>query len=117
MLQFTHDDRVIEVDLEKLPLHEGLALQKATGRRLPEFLEAVKGFDMEALAALGWMLVKFRCGKPDTTFEDVCEGRVPVSIADFVDTEAEARNAAAEAAAGGNGQAPPRGRAREKTRT
>lgn len=119
MLEFTHEGQKIEVDLERLPLHEGLALQKATALRLPEFLQAVKGFDMEALAALGWMLVKFRCGKSDVTYADVCEGRVPVSIADFVDTEAEARKAAAAAAeaAEGNGQAPGRGRAKEKTRT
>ncbi|MGW0805946.1 hypothetical protein [Nonomuraea sp. NPDC002799] len=115
MLQFTHDGQTIEVDLEKLPLHEGLALQKATGMRLPEFLEAVKSFDMEALAALGWMLVKHRCGKADVTFEDVCEGRVAVTIADFVDTEAEARQAAADAE--GNGESPPRKRGGVKTRT
>jgi hypothetical protein len=88
MLRFTHGDQTIEVDLEKLPLHEGLALQKATGRKLPAFLEAVQAVDMEALAALGWVLVKFRMGKPDTTFEDVCEGRVQVNISDFEDTKA-----------------------------
>jgi hypothetical protein len=110
MLQFTHDGQTIDVDLDSLPLHEGLALQKATGRRLPELMEAIKAADMEALAALGWMLVKFRIGKSDVTFEDVCEGRVVVTTGDFVNPDAEA-------AAAGNGQAPRPGGGKAKTRT
>lgn len=108
MLQFTHDGQTIDVDLDSLPLHEGLALQKATGRRLPELMEAIKAADMEALAALGWMLVKFRVGKSDVTFEDVCEGRVVVTTADFVNPDAGAE---------GNGQVPRPGGGKAKTRT
>ncbi|MFI6296703.1 hypothetical protein ACIBEJ_34295 [Nonomuraea sp. NPDC050790] len=116
MLQFTHDGNTIDVDLDGLPLHEGLALQKATGHRMPDFLAAIQGADMEAFAALGWVLVKFRCGKPDVTFEDVCEGRVPIKLSDFDDPHARAQAEAQEAAAG-NGQGPARRGARAKTRT
>lgn len=109
MLHFTHDGQTVKVDLEKLPLHEGLALQKATGMRLKEFMTAMEAADMEAFAALGWVLVKYRCGKPDVTFEDVAEGRIAVTLADFDDPEARK-------AAEGNGQVPPRG-GKAKTHT
>jgi hypothetical protein len=109
MLKFTHDGQTIDVDLDALPLHEGLALQKATGRRLPEFLDAIRSADMEALAALGWMLVKFRIGKSDVTYEDVCEGRCVVTTGDFVNPDAKA--------AEGNGQVSRSGGAKAKTRT
>ncbi|YCK35180.1 hypothetical protein ACNF49_14155 [Actinomadura sp. ATCC 39365] len=112
MLQFTHDGQTIEVDLDGLPLHEGLALQKATGKRMAEFLDALKVADMEAFAALGWVLVKFRCGKSDVTFEDVCEGRVVVLASDFVNPEAST-----EAGTEGNGDRPKPAAGRAKTRT
>lgn len=98
MLKFTHDGQTIDVNLEKLPLHEGMALQKTLGKRMPEFVSAVQAGDMEALAALGWVLIKFRMNR-DVTFEDVAEGRVVITIADFDDPEAR------EAAS--NGEAPP----------
>jgi hypothetical protein len=87
MLRFTHAGESVEVDIEKLGLHEGLALQRATGHKMPAFLEAVKATDMQALCALGFVLLKFRMGKTDVTLEDVEEGRVPVSIADFDNAE------------------------------
>lgn len=108
MLQFTHEGQTIDVDLDKLPLHEGLALQKATGLRMPEFFKAIEAMDMEALAALGWVLVKFRIGKSDVTFEDVCEGRCVVNAADFANPDGEPE---------GNGQSPRAGAARAKTCT
>lgn len=122
MLQFTHDGHTVDVDLEGLPLHEGMALQKVTGKRMQEFLQAFKAVDMEAFAALGWVLVKFRCGKPEVEFEDVCQGRVLIKLSDFDDPEARAAVAAAAEAAeeskAGNGQGPSRPRgAKVKTRT
>ncbi len=88
LLRFTHHGQTIEVDMENLAVHEGLAIQRATGHKMTAFLKAVEAGDMEALAALGWVLIKFRMDKPDVTFDDVCEGRVPVRISDFTNTEA-----------------------------
>lgn len=109
MLQFTHDGTTIEVDTDKLPLHEGLAIQKATGFLMPEWGKAAKAGDMLALIALGWVLIKFRMGKADVTFEDVCEGKVVITTADFSDPEAQET-------AEGNGQSPPSRGGRAKTR-
>lgn len=120
MLEFTHDGKTVEVDLDGLPLHEGLALQQATGKRITEFAQAIQAADMEAFAALGWVLVKFRCGKPDVTFKDVCEGRVSIKLSDFDDPEARAAAKAAEEqeAKEGSGAGPShRGGAKAKTRT
>lgn len=108
MLQFTHDGQTIDVDMDALPLHEGLALQKATGKRMAEFFEAIKATDMEALAALGWVLVKFRIGKSEVTFEDVCTGKVVVNTSDFVNPDAGAE---------GNDQGLVSGARKAKTRT
>lgn len=100
MLTFTHDGQTIEVHLEKLPLHEGMALQDETGWRLPEFVSAVQAGDVKALAALGWVLIKFRMNQPDLAFDEIAKGRVVITVADFDDPEARK-------AANGNGEVPP----------
>jgi hypothetical protein len=79
-MQFTFEGKTVVVDLEKMPLHEGLALQKATGHRITAFLNAVREGDYECLSALAWVIIKFRFDRPDVTFDDVCEGRVVASL-------------------------------------
>jgi hypothetical protein len=89
LLQFTHDGTTIEVDVEKLAIHEGLAIQRATGLALERFLKALEGGDMACLAALGYVLLRFRMGMQDVTFDDVAEGRVPVLLSDFANLDAD----------------------------
>ncbi|MFD9943195.1 hypothetical protein ACFWYW_14620 [Nonomuraea sp. NPDC059023] len=80
----------IELELGKLPLHEALALQKATGWRPPELGEALQAQDMLAIAGLAWLILKFRMGK-DVTFDDICDGTYVVDLATFkIENEGEA---------------------------
>lgn len=88
MLRFTHDGETIDVEVEKLALHEAFAIQKATSHKLPAFLKAMEAGDAEAYIALGWMIIKYRMGRGDVTFDDVAEGKVSVLFTDFENTEA-----------------------------
>lgn len=82
-LRFSHGGETVEVDIEKLALHEGFALQKATGFNVMALVNKVQEGDFEALAALAWVILKFRMGHADVTLEDICEGRFPVSLGAF----------------------------------
>lgn len=88
-LKFSHGGQTVEVDIENLALHEGFALQKATGFKVMTLVNKVQEGDFEALAALAWVIIKFRMGYDDVTFDDICEGRVPVSLGAFEPVEAQ----------------------------
>ena len=81
-------DESTEMDLEHLPLHEGIMLQKATGWRMKELAQACKDGDLMAIAGLAWLALK-RMGK-DVTFDDITEGVYPIDLASIVvETEEE----------------------------
>lgn len=73
-------DEVVEFDIGRLGLHEALALQKATGFRPPELEQALAARDMVAVAGLAWLIVKFRMGHDEVTFDDICEGRYEIDL-------------------------------------
>ena len=73
----------VELDFGRMPLHEALALQKATGWRPPELGEALAQQDMMAIAGLAWLVVHFRMGKKDVSYDDICEGRYVVDLSEF----------------------------------
>lgn len=76
----------VEFDLAHLPLHEGIALQKATGWRIKQLGEAISDGDMLAIAALAWLALK-RMGK-DVEFKDIESGAYPIDLASIsVDAE------------------------------
>lgn len=68
----------VEFDLAHLPLHEGIALQKATGWRMKQLAEACADGDMLAIAALAWLALK-RMGK-DMPFSDIEDGTYPIDL-------------------------------------
>lgn len=77
-----------EFDLDRLPLHEGIALQKATGWRMKQLAEACGEGDLVAVAALVWLALR-RMGK-DVTFDDITTGAYPIDLASIViETEDE----------------------------
>lgn len=71
-----------EFDLERLPLHEGIALQKVTGWRMKQLAEACADGDLVAVAALVWLALK-RMGK-DLAFDDITSGAYPIDLASIV---------------------------------
>lgn len=78
----------VEFDLNHLPLHEGIALQKATGWRTKQLVEALQDGDLVAMAGLAWLALR-RMGK-DVTFADIESGAYPIDIGSIsVETEEE----------------------------
>ncbi|MCT9932453.1 hypothetical protein N5079_19820 [Planotetraspora sp. A-T 1434] len=71
-------DESAEFDLSRLALHEGIAIQDATGWRVTEVGDAMAKGDLKAVAALAWIALR-RMGK-DVTFADITEGRYPIDI-------------------------------------
>lgn len=71
-------DDAVEFDLNRMALHEGIAIQDATGWRVTELGDALQVGDLKALAALAWIALK-RMGK-DVTWSDIIEGRHPIDI-------------------------------------
>ncbi|MEU8270825.1 hypothetical protein AB0B89_27165 [Sphaerisporangium sp. NPDC049002] len=82
MAKITVAGESVDLELGSLPLHEALALQKATGMRPPQLGEALAQQDMLAIAALCWLILKYRMGK-DVTFDDICDGTYPVDLGSF----------------------------------
>ncbi|UBU10037.1 hypothetical protein [Nonomuraea gerenzanensis] len=77
-----------EFDLDHMPLHEGIALQKATGWRMKELGEACATGDLVAVAALVWLGLR-RMGK-DVSFADITDGVHPIDISTItIDMEEE----------------------------
>lgn len=74
-------DDSVEFDMNSLPLHEGIGLQKATGWRIKQLAEALQDGDMLAIAALAWLALK-RMGK-DVSFADIESGAYPLDLADI----------------------------------
>lgn len=83
MAKITFAGETVDMDLAALHLHEALALQKATGMRPPQLGEALAGQDMLAIAALIWLILKFRLGKPELTFDEVCDGTYDIDLSTF----------------------------------
>ncbi|WP_084963757.1 hypothetical protein [Thermoactinospora rubra] len=79
MQKITIGDESVELDIAHLPLHEGIALQRATGWRIKELGEACAAGDLVAIAALAWLALR-RMGK-DVTFADIESGAYPIDLA------------------------------------
>lgn len=78
----------VEFDMNHLPLHEAIALQKATGWRMQQLGVAMKEGDALAIAALAWLALN-RMGK-DISFADIESGAYPIDLASIsVDVEEE----------------------------
>nr|WP_062336196.1 hypothetical protein [Herbidospora sakaeratensis] len=90
MARITIGDQVAEVNLGRLPLHQGIALQKATKMRSNELGTAMQQGDLEAVAALAWLVLKFYMGHDDLTFDDVVEGRFVINMDAIKVEDAEA---------------------------
>jgi hypothetical protein len=77
----TIDGESAEIDVNKLGLHEAMALQKATGFRPKELGEKLAAGDAVAMGAFIWLWLRFRMGKVDVTWEDIESGAYPVDMA------------------------------------
>lgn len=82
MDKVTYQGQTYEVDLKRMPIHEGLAVQRKTGFRAIELGEKLKLGDWEAMAAYAWVFLKFKMGR-DVEYEDICDGTHPVDWQDF----------------------------------
>ncbi|MEV3980805.1 hypothetical protein [Nonomuraea sp. NPDC049758] len=82
MAKVTYQGETHEIDLARLPLHEGIAIQKATSFGAVGMGQALKEGDFIAMAAIAWLILHFRMGK-DITFDDICTGAHPVNMGDF----------------------------------
>ncbi|MFI7643744.1 hypothetical protein [Nonomuraea sp. NPDC049400] len=81
-------DDSVEFDLNHLLLHEGIALQKATGWRSKQLAEAIQDGDFVAIGALAWLALT-RMGK-DVSFADIESGAYPIDMASIsVEVEEE----------------------------
>lgn len=77
-----------DFDIDHLPLHEGIALQKATGWRMKELSEAAAAGDLVAIAAIAWLALK-RMGK-NVSFEDITDGTYPIDVSTIeIETDEE----------------------------
>ncbi|GAA5076705.1 hypothetical protein HNP84_007322 [Thermocatellispora tengchongensis] len=74
------DGKPAEIDLDRLALHEGLALQRTTGMRVPQMAEGLQAQDMEAMLALVWLIMKFRMGYDEVTLDEIAEGKYVVDL-------------------------------------
>lgn len=87
----TYKGEVYEVDLTRLPLHEGIAVQKATGFGAVALGEALKAGDFIAMAGYAWLVLHFKMGRTDISYDDICDGTYPVDFQnDFTFEVAEA---------------------------
>lgn len=84
----SYQGEVHEVDLQRLPLHEGIAVQKATGFGAVALGEALKQGDFIAMAGYAWLILKFRMGK-DIAYDDICTGKYPVDFQNDFEFAAE----------------------------
>jgi hypothetical protein len=76
----TYKGEVYEVDLTRLPLHEGIAIQKATGFGALALGDALKKGDFIAMAGYAWLVLHFKMGRKDITYDDICDGTYPVDF-------------------------------------
>lgn len=76
----TYKGEVYEVDLTRLPLHEGIAIQKATGFQAVALGEALKVGDFIAMAGYAWLILHFKMGRKDISYNDICDGTYPVDF-------------------------------------
>lgn len=87
MDKVTYNGKTVEVDLKRLPIHEGIALQRKTGFRAIELGEKLKVGDFEAMGAYAWYVLKFKMGQ-DVSYEDICDGTYDLAWTDFtIETE------------------------------
>ncbi|WP_219512718.1 hypothetical protein [Nonomuraea ceibae] len=78
----TYAGETMEIDLQRLPIHEGIALQRATGMGAVALGEGLKAGDFIAMAGFAWLILHFRMGK-DITYSDICDGTFPVDFREF----------------------------------
>lgn len=76
----TYKGEVYEVDLTRLPLHEGIAVQKHTGFGAVALGEALKQGDFIAMAGYAWLVLHFKMGRKDISYDDICDGTYPVDF-------------------------------------
>lgn len=77
------DGTVYDFDQDRLMLSEAMAVQVATGMKVPQWQKALGEMDAYALGALVWLLRR-RAGETDLRFEDV-----DFNLADLEDVSEE----------------------------
>lgn len=88
MAKVTYQGETHEIDLARLPLHEGIAIQKATGFGSVAIAAALTEGDFIAMAGLAWLILHFRMRK-EITFDDICTGAYVVDMTEFTFEEEE----------------------------
>lgn len=77
--RMTIEGETFETDPNKLALHEGIALQKATGMTAKDLEAGLVAGDFMAMAAYVWINLRFRL-KKDITWEQIESGEYPVDL-------------------------------------
>ncbi|MEV4159010.1 hypothetical protein [Nonomuraea dietziae] len=80
MARFHIDGEIYEVDANKLMMHEGIAVQRATGLNARALAAGLEEGDSIALAAYVWIIFKFRKGM-DVTWQQIESGEHPINLA------------------------------------
>lgn len=83
MAKVTYQGETHEIDLARLPIHEGIAIQKATGFGAVALGEALKQGDFIAMAGFAWLILHFRMGRKDISYSDICDGTYVIDFGEF----------------------------------
>ncbi|MBB2909326.1 hypothetical protein FHS43_000572 [Streptosporangium becharense] len=78
--RMTIQGETFETDPNRLALHEGIALQKATGLTAKDLEAGMQNGDFLALAAYVWINLKFRLGK-DVSWAQIETGEYEIDLA------------------------------------
>ncbi|WP_433382812.1 hypothetical protein [Streptosporangium sp. CA-115845] len=76
----TIEDETFETDPSKIALHEGIALQEATGLTAMDMEARMKAGDFIAIGAYVWLMLKFRLGR-DITWPQIKSGEYAIDMA------------------------------------
>ncbi|WP_433252856.1 hypothetical protein ACQPYK_08555 [Streptosporangium sp. CA-135522] len=79
-VRMTIEGETFEVDVNKLGLHEGIAIQRATSLTATDLANGLNNGDMIAMAAYVWIVLKFRKGE-DISWEQIESGERYVDLA------------------------------------
>lgn len=71
----------VDMRVQRLPLHQALAIERATGWSVAEFATQLQAGRMAAVAAMAWLVLKFHMGKSELTYEDITEGNYEIDLA------------------------------------
>lgn len=79
-VRMTIEGETFEIDPEKLALHEGIAIQRATSLTAKDLATGLGAGDFIATAAYVWIILKFRQGK-DITWDQIESGEHEIDVA------------------------------------